>query len=492
MPLQRSEFSEGGGQFKCFSVIILTKIVSLCVILCVCVCLVSSLQAMGRCCKCNGRLLCMCLLPCMMTGHLVVYIMVSIFVTISYAPPKITIHYIAPGISANSSALASYPLGPFWNLRLEDSALWNQLQHAWDRNHNPILRGNATGITREPKPNPLSEIEDECLSDCMSHKCSVPRMHDLNSLPEQVRAFIWSMHCREYPLLISQPGMCRKNNSSFGLDSPMLLMAIKSQVGNFENRQAIRETWGRSGLVKGESTKKGELVRTVFLLGRQDSSTGPHPDLKTLLELENQKYGDILQWDFRDTFFNLTLKDLLFWHWLQQYCPTAVFVFKGDDDVFVRTGALVDYLHKQREEHNLWRAYTNETDMDLFVGDVINNAMPNREPSTKYYIPERFYKGMYPPYAGGGGVVYSVSLALRLKEVSERVRLFPIDDVYLGMCLHRLGLSPSHHPGFLTFDLPLTDRGNPCAYKSVLLVHRRSPKEMLTLWKQLQNLPGQC
>ncbi|XP_026153826.1 N-acetyllactosaminide beta-1,3-N-acetylglucosaminyltransferase 2 [Mastacembelus armatus] len=447
---------------------------------------------MGKCCKCNGRLLCMCLLPCMMTGHLLIYIMVSIFITISYTPPKINLHYIAPGISPNSSTSASHPLGPFWKLHLEDSALWNQLQHAWDRQHNPILRGNITGATRKPKVDLFAEIEEKCLSDCMSHKCSVPRMNDLNTLPEQMRAFIMSMHCREYPLLINQPDMCRRNNRSVGLDTPMLLMAIKSQVGNFENRQAIRETWGRSGLVRGESNQRAGLVLTVFLLGRQDSSTGPHPDLNNLLDLENQKYGDILQWDFRDTFFNLTLKDLLFWNWVQQYCPTVMFVFKGDDDVFVRTGALLDYLHKQWDEHTLWRPYTNKTDMDLFVGDVISNAMPNRAPSTKYYIPERFYKGAYPPYAGGGGVVYSGSLALRLKEVSARVRLFPIDDVYLGMCLHRLGLSPSHHSGFLTFDLPETDKGNPCAYRSVLLVHRRSPKEMLMLWKQLQNMPSQC
>ncbi|XP_059213631.1 N-acetyllactosaminide beta-1,3-N-acetylglucosaminyltransferase 2 [Centropristis striata] len=443
-------------------------------------------------CKCNSRLICMCLLPCMMTGHLVVYITVTIFVTISYAPPKITVHYVASGVSANSSEMASHPLSPFWNLRLVDSALWNRLQHAWDREHNPILRGNTTGLTRKPKNELLSEIEKECISDCMSQKCSVPLMKEYKNFPDQIKAFVWSMHCRDYQLLVNQPDMCRSNTSDSGFESPMLLMAIKSQVGNFENRQAIRETWGRSGLVKGQSKKKGGLVRTVFLLGRQDSSTGPHPDLRNLLELENQKYGDILQWDFRDTFFNLTLKDLLFWDWLQEYCPAAMFVFKGDDDVFVRTGALLDYLHKQLEEHNQREINTNKTDINLFVGDVITNAMPNREPSTKYFIPARFYKGVYPPYAGGGGVVYSVSLALRLKKVSERVRLFPIDDVYLGMCMRRLGLTPSHHPGFLTFDLPETDRGKPCAYKSVLLVHRRSPKQMLTLWKKLQYLPGKC
>ncbi|KAM8828099.1 N-acetyllactosaminide beta-1,3-N-acetylglucosaminyltransferase 2 [Spinachia spinachia] len=447
---------------------------------------------MGKCCKCKGRLLCMCLLPCMMTGHLLIYITVSIFVTISYTPPKVNVHYVASGVSAHSPGLASHPLGPFWNLRLEDSALWNQLQHAWDRQHNPILRGNTTSIPGESRLKLFSEIEDECYSECMSHKCSLPRIQDFNSLPEQMRAFVRGMHCREYPLLINQPDTCGSNSSSSGVDSPMLLMAIKSQAGNFENRQAIRKTWGRSGLVRGESNKKGGLVRTVFLLGRQDSSSGPPPDVQDLLQMEDQKYGDILQWDFRDTFFNLTLKDLLFWEWLRQYCPTAIFVFKGDDDVFVRTGALLDYLNTQWEEHNLWKAYTNKTDLDLFVGDVIYNARPIREPSAKYYIPERFYKGAYPPYAGGGGVVYSGSLALRLKDVSEKVRLFPIDDVYLGMCMYRLGLSPSHHPGFLTFDLPASDRHKPCAYRSVLLVHRRSPQEMLTLWKQLQSPPAQC
>ncbi|XP_061733230.1 N-acetyllactosaminide beta-1,3-N-acetylglucosaminyltransferase 2 [Nerophis ophidion] len=441
---------------------------------------------MGKCCKCNGRLLCLCLLPFMMTGHLLIYIMVTIFVTISYVPPKITIHYVAPGISANSGALASHPLGPFWNLHLENSALWNRLQHSLDRQNNPILRGNTTGTLRKPKAELPSQNGDKCLPDRTSCECSEAGLHDVDDMPEQIGAFVRSMHCRSYPILINQPTTCKRNKTS--REYPMLLMAVKSQVGNFENRQAIRETWGRSGLIKGESHRKGGFVRTLFLLGRQDSSTGPHPDLKNFLELENRKYGDILQWDFQDTFFNLTLKDLLFWHWLQQHCPTAVFVFKGDDDVFVRTGALLDYLHQQWEEHKL----RNQTHINLFVGDVISNAFPNRNPSTKYYIPENFYKGAYPTYAGGGGVVYSASLALRLKEVSQKVCLFPIDDVYLGMCLQRLGLSPSHHPGFLTFDLPETDRGNPCAHRSVLLVHRRSPKEMLTLWHQLHNLPAHC
>lgn len=241
-------------------------------------------------------------------------------------------------------------------------------------------------------------------------------------------------------------------------------------------------------------------MRTVFLLGRQDSSTGPHPNLDALLDLESQHHGDILQWDFRDTFFNLTLKDVLFWEWFGQRCPGACFIFKGDDDVFVRTGSLLEYLHSQppctqstaQSNNNNNNHSVNKAVWDFLVGDVISHAWPNRQPDTKYFIPESFYTGAYPAYAGGGGVVYSGWLALRLRELSRRVHLFPIDDVYLGMCLRRLGLSPTHHPGFLTFDLPEGEREKPCAYRNVILVHKRSPRQMLTLWKQLRDALPSC
>ncbi|KAK7896415.1 hypothetical protein WMY93_021740 [Mugilogobius chulae] len=373
---------------------------------------------MGKLCKCNGRLLCMCLLPFMMTGHLLVYILVTIFVTISYAPPKIPVHFVAPGSSSHSYRMASRPLNPFWNLRLVDKAMWNRLQHSCDRLYNPILRGNASGMPPQSKRQDGSSMMG-CVSDCFSDTLSEPT-DETKSMSDQMRAFVASMRCRDYPFIINQPNLCYNNET---LETPLLLMAIKSQLGNFENRQAIRETWGRSGHVSGEYNVRG-----------------------------------------------------------------------GDDDVFVRTDALVDYLNKQWEEHNLWQAYTNETDkgMDLFMGEVINNARPNRDPSTKYFIPESFYIGGYPAYAGGGGVVYSGSLALRLRKISEQVSLFPIDDVFLGMCLNKLGVIPSHHPGFLTFDLPNTQRGNPCAYKSVLLVHRRNPREMVALWNHLRNLRVRC
>jgi beta-1,3-N-acetylglucosaminyltransferase 7 len=71
--------------------------------------------------------------------------------------------------------------------------------------------------------------------------------------------------------------------------------------------------------------------------------------------------------------------------------------------------------------------------------------------------------------------------------------MFPIDDVFLGVCLEKLQLAPEQHPGFKSFGITkarrLSIRMNtePCFFKGLIMVHKMSPKELLKMWTVLQN-----
>ena len=105
-------------------------------------------------------------------------------------------------------------------------------------------------------------------------------------------------------------------------------------------------------------------------------------------------------------------------------------MFKGNDDVFVNTHHLLNYLN----------SLSRNKAKDLFIGDVIHNAGPHRDKKLKYYIPEVADTGMYPPYIGGGGFLYSSHLALRLYNVTDRVLLYPSMMFILECAFRNLAL----------------------------------------------------
>ncbi|XP_062256980.1 N-acetyllactosaminide beta-1,3-N-acetylglucosaminyltransferase 2 [Platichthys flesus] len=355
------------------------------------------------------------------------------------------------------------PSGPFWSKLAPAPAYWNRQQQILDFQNNPIL---ASNYNASELPDWL--IETSLSSDpCQPNVRATTQVKDYNSLPERFKDLLLYMHCRSYPMMVDQPRICE--------EPPFLLLAIKSQVSHFDRRQAIRQSWGRAGVVSNQT------VAVVFLLGNA-TAWDHHPDLSSSLRDESLRHQDIIQWDYRDSFFNLTVKEVLFLEWIQIRCRSARFIFKGDDDVFVNTYRILDFL----------KGLSEPKARDLFVGDVITEAGPHRDKKVKYFIPESMYVGKYPPYAGGGGYLFSGDVAARLHTVSHRVPLYPIDDVYTGMCLKKVGLGPEKHKGFRTFDIEEKYRANPCAYKSLILVHPRTPQQMIQIWTWLSSPDLNC
>ena len=84
-----------------------------------------------------------------------------------------------------------------------------------------------------------------------------------------------------------------------------------------------RSSWGNPDI-------PGVVTKLVFLLG--------YPEIERKQELlleENQKYKDIVQGDFLDTYHNLSYKAIMGNLWVSEFCEQAEFVVKTDDDMFV-------------------------------------------------------------------------------------------------------------------------------------------------------------
>ncbi|XP_065815021.1 N-acetyllactosaminide beta-1,3-N-acetylglucosaminyltransferase 2-like [Labrus bergylta] len=435
-------------------------------------------------------IVCVCT-PCILLVLLFFYITIVVCLSMNNnATPgivgKSSSHFIASGTYRNKS-FSPFPK-TFWELHWQGDAYWNRLQLAIDRNFNPILRPNNNVKRRFQN----SKFHESLLWKSFSEVSDLDsKSGEFQKLPQQMQDFVSHMQRRDYPILNQPDGVCGAGAKG-EKEPPLLLLAIKSTEFNFKSRQAIRQTWGQVGWIAGgkrnnsEGKESGGYVRRVFLIGKEDPQE-LGVDTTELLKLESKHYGDILQWDFKDTFFNLTLKDVLFWSWFTQFCNQIQFVFKGDDDVFVNSLNMIAFLQDQLD-----MPQAHKTLQDFMVGDVIGAALPSRVNKSKYFIPDSFYKGLYPMYAGGGGVLYSGLLVKRLHSISKRVHMFPIDDVYVGMCMYRLNAHPVHHPAFLTFDFPAKEEEAVCSYHRILLVHKRSPVQVVRLWADVKQTQRQC
>ncbi|NWR86003.1 B3GL1 acetylgalactosaminyltransferase, partial [Furnarius figulus] len=249
--------------------------------------------------------------------------------------------------------------------------------------------------------------------------------------------------------------------------NPFLVILVTSRPRDVRARQAIRITWG------SQSSWWGQRVLTLFLLGQD-----PHGrDKATELSVEDESilYGDIIQQDFRDTYDNLTLKTIMGFRWLSEFCPNATFLMKTDSDVFINTPNLVKFLLQQNSSEDFFTGYP-------FVDDsAYRGFVKGRSISYKEY-PFR----LYPPYCSGLGYVLHGKLALRIYELMSHVKPVKLEDVYIGICLYLLKVNismPEDAEQFFlykrNFDL--------CKYRRLIAAHGFAPSELIEFWQDLSS-----
>ncbi|NWI50958.1 B3GT5 galactosyltransferase, partial [Calyptomena viridis] len=72
---------------------------------------------------------------------------------------------------------------------------------------------------------------------------------------------------------------------------------------------------------------------------------------------------------------------------------------------------------------------------------------PLRSRAYKWFVPREVYPNdTYPPYCAGPGYVLSGDLALKVFAVAQTVPVINMEDAFVGICLHALGLRVTESP----------------------------------------------
>ncbi|XP_060090211.1 beta-1,3-galactosyltransferase 5-like [Heteronotia binoei] len=249
---------------------------------------------------------------------------------------------------------------------------------------------------------------------------------------------------------------CRK-------DPPFLIILVTTLHNQIKTRMAIRETWGKERIITDKR------IMTFFLLG---STSYPHDEIT--VTMESFIYKDIIQKDFLDTYYNLTLKTLMGLEWVHRFCPQSSFVMKTDSDMFVNPLFLTELLLKK-----------NRTTR-FFTGALTMHSNPVRDPKSKWYVSKEEYPwNKYPNCCSGAAYVFSTDVASHMYIVSKKTPFLKLEDIFVGLCLFQLKikLEALHsEPVFFVGRIEFS----PCRYRRLVTSHFITPAEMLAFWRELE------
>ena len=250
-----------------------------------------------------------------------------------------------------------------------------------------------------------------------------------------------------------------------------VIVYIHTAPNNFKRRMAIRQTWGEKDLLKNYE------IRLVFVMGVVDSVR-----VMEMVKLESDRYNDIMQSDFRDSYRNLSFKAMVALRWIAAYCHNITYILKTDDDILVNIFLLAKQLN-DLHQHNFGR-------QDFIMCNVWTGMRAIRDRRSKWFVPRReFPRDTYPSYCSGSAFVMSPDLAVRLLKKSLTIPFFWIDDVYVtGVLVKALGLKHVRFNSAYVLDSgKVVDRFFKDTTRTLVFYHVRGYNTMYTLWQRLKD-----
>jgi hypothetical protein len=248
--------------------------------------------------------------------------------------------------------------------------------------------------------------------------------------------------------------------------SDLLFVAlIPISPENFKQRMFIRNSWSNSEYFSN--------IKAVFLTGLSGSN-----EINEKLHHEFELFSDIIQENFLDTYKNLTLKTLMGFKWVSQYCSNAKFILKVDDDVVVNTVYLVNYLSQE--------LLKNDKMNNTLICHFYKKAHVFRNKDSKFYLSkEEFKPDFFQPYCDGPAYLLTTDLAASFYNESANVKLFQFEDVYVGMLAANLNSTFINIERQYALNTLTTSFNASLAYEQFSFIYLKNRKEFINIWLSL-------
>ncbi|BHF73965.1 hypothetical protein SprV_0401704900 [Sparganum proliferum] len=199
------------------------------------------------------------------------------------------------------------------------------------------------------------------------------------------------------------------------------MIIVKSALTNYAQRLQLRKVISR------EAVEARVKVGVLFSLGLPANGQIP-PDL---LE-EVGQFDDILLASYTDTYYNLTLKTISNLRFVHRHClhASSTFVFLDD--------------HHEINLKQLRRFFSNfplsEVRRSIF-GHINARSLVMRSNESKWMTERRAFPfPKYPQYASGPCYIIGADLISKFSIAAAFTRLFPVEDVFVGIIAAKLGL----------------------------------------------------
>ena len=303
---------------------------------------------------------------------------------------------------------------------------------------------------------------------------------DLNALIEVESGFMRALKLlHKYSVTKGDRKGDKDLTDAIDIDGTPLLcfFAVFSTPFGFERRQAVRDglfqekilqpgRWGRKA--KGHARffiglPSLEVVKTE--VGQQQVET---------LVKEMDLHKDIVMIRKQDVYRGSGFKHRYIYEYANYPFQLSKFVMKIDDDVYCKTSFLEAHLEK---------ILLQSASLYYYMGAIMANARPHRNPESKYYLSvEEYPREVHPIFASGTGNILSTELTALL--LQEDMYYYAMEDISVAIWLENLikgnkterPIKFESLPGWYIFGLP-------SHVKDPNFVHSLSPTQMVCFYE---------